>query len=225
MAGSGWSDGFGAWQRLRRWHDRAGESSTDGGAALDALADIGAVRRLLDQTELTAVRAARRQGKAWAEIAVRLGVTRQSAWERWRDVDDERSRTTTGKDAAKDVAEPAHDVLGSLAEAVTDELVGMRGSLAAVPDVVGLGWETARRVLASAQLVAVSADPDGPTLSGAVVLDQKPAAGERRSPGGSVTLWLSRGPGSAGVREPLHPRPTPRSTGGAIDEQTGEPVP
>ena len=27
-------------------------------------------------------------GKSWAEIATHLGVTRQSAWERWRDLDD-----------------------------------------------------------------------------------------------------------------------------------------
>jgi hypothetical protein len=40
-----------------------------------------------------------------------------------------------------------------------------------------------------------------------------------------VRLWLGRGPGDAGVREPLHPRPTPRATGGAIDETTGQAIP
>ena len=51
------------------------------------------MRRLLDQAELAAVRAARGRAKTWAEIATRLGVTRQSAWERWRDLDDEPART------------------------------------------------------------------------------------------------------------------------------------
>ena len=106
---------------------------------------------------------------------------------------------------------------------------GAPRTLVAVPDVIGLEWDTARRVLASARLVAVRADPDGPPLSaltgGQIVLDQKPAAGERAKPGSSVRLWLGRGPGSAGVREPLHPRPTPRATGGAIDEATGRAIP
>ena len=93
-----------------------------------------------------------------------------------------------------------------------------------MPDVVGLEWETARRVLAAARLVAVSADPDGPPPGG-VVVEQKPGAGERVEPRSSVRLWLGRGPGDAGVREPLHPRPTPRATGGAIDETTGQAIP
>ena len=75
MDGLRWSDGFEAWKRLRRWHERG---AVDGDAALDALSDIGALRRLLDQAELSAVRAARGQAKSWAEIATRLGVTRQS---------------------------------------------------------------------------------------------------------------------------------------------------
>jgi hypothetical protein len=43
---------------------------------------------MLDQAESAAVRAAGLHGKPWAEIATQLGVTRQSAWERWRDLDD-----------------------------------------------------------------------------------------------------------------------------------------
>ena len=87
MGGLRWSDGYEAWKRLRRWHERG---TADGDAALDALSDVGALRRLLDEAELAAVRAARGRAKSWAEIATRLGVTRQSAWERWRDLDDVR---------------------------------------------------------------------------------------------------------------------------------------
>ncbi|ONH26576.1 hypothetical protein BL253_24305 [Pseudofrankia asymbiotica] len=64
------------------------ENIDHGEAALGALTDIGTLRRLLDQTELEAVRAARFHRKSWAEIATRLGVSRQSAWERWRDLDE-----------------------------------------------------------------------------------------------------------------------------------------
>jgi hypothetical protein len=210
MDGLRWPEGYEAWKRLRRWHER---STADGDAALDALSDIGVLRRLLDQAELAAVRAARGRAKSWAEIATRLGVTRQSAWERWRDLDETPTRAAAEEAAA--------------AELVTAAL-GSPTTLVVVPDVVGLEWETARRVLISAGLVAVSADPDGPPLSstdGRFVIDQKPAAGERVDPGSSVQLWLGRGPGSAGVREPLHPRPTPRATGGAIDEATGKAIP
>lgn len=94
---------------------------------------------------------------------------------------------------------------------------------------IGLERNTARRVLASAHLVAKNADPDGPPMSvpprgGDVVVDQKPAAGEPRPAGSSVTVRLGRGPGSAGVREPLRPRPSPHSSGGAVEEHTGESV-
>jgi hypothetical protein len=218
MGGSAWSDGYEAWKRLRRWHERG---TADGDAALDALSDIGALRRLLDQAELSAVRAARGRAKSWAEIATRLGVTRQSAWERWRDLDDVRP-------APEEVATG----LWQATEEAATELVAaaLDGPLVVVPDVTGLEWETARRVLASARLVAVSADPDGPPLpaqatDGRIVVEQKPGAGERVEPRSSVRLWLGRGPGDAGVREPLHPRPTPRATGGAIDETTGKAIP
>jgi transposase-like protein len=210
-----WPEGFDAWKRLRGWHER---SSADGGAALEALSDIGVVRRLLDQAELAAVRAARGNAKSWAEIATRLGVTRQSAWERWRDLDDEQAGAPS----------PAQDMLG---DAAAHEITRSRETtLVAVPNVTGLEWETAHRVLDSARLVAVSAEPDGPPIpvlqfNGSVVVDQKPAAGERVKAGSPVTLWFGRGRGSAGVREPLHPHPTPRSTGGAVDEHTGESVP
>src|SRR5437763_14797109 len=82
-----WQEGRRAWERLTAWSQERGHPD-DGDAALTALSDLGSVRRALDQAELVAVRTARRHRKAWAEIATRLGVTRQSAWERWRDLDD-----------------------------------------------------------------------------------------------------------------------------------------
>ncbi|WP_458114598.1 helix-turn-helix domain-containing protein [Arthrobacter sp. R1-13] len=33
------------------------------------------------------MRQARKAGLSWTEIATALGVTRQSAWERWRELD------------------------------------------------------------------------------------------------------------------------------------------
>jgi hypothetical protein len=62
---------------------------------MKALGDIRLVRGLLDQAEMGAVRAARREGRSWAEIATILGVTRQSAWERWRDLADREEPWTT----------------------------------------------------------------------------------------------------------------------------------
>jgi hypothetical protein len=227
MDGLRWSDGFEAWKRLRRWHERG---TVDGDPALDALSDIGALRRLLDQAELSAVRAARGRAKSWAEIATRLGVTRQSAWERWRDLDDTPSPPVRRSLSAEEVAAGLREAAeGAATELMAAALDGSESSVV-VPDVVGLEWDTARRVLASARLVAVSADPDGPPLpalatGGAIVVEQKPGAGEQAELGSSVRLWLGRGPGDAGVREPLHPRPTPRATGGAIDETTGKAVP
>src|SRR6185312_14109099 len=82
--GHAWDEGRQAWNRLCRHPDGPG----DGDRALIALSDIGTVRRALEHAELQAVRIARRHRKSWSEIAVQLGVTRQSAWERWRDVDE-----------------------------------------------------------------------------------------------------------------------------------------
>jgi hypothetical protein len=62
---------------------------------MQALGDIRLVRELLDQAEMGAVRAARAGGRSWAEIAAVLGVTRQSAWERWRDLADREQPWTT----------------------------------------------------------------------------------------------------------------------------------
>ena len=89
--GHAWDEGRQAWNRLCRHPDGPG----DGDRALIALSDIGTVRRALEHAELQAVRIARRHRKSWSEIAVQLGVTRQSAWERWRDVDEHAPADTT----------------------------------------------------------------------------------------------------------------------------------
>ena len=78
--------------RLNGWHNddpRAVPAHPDdGAAALHALVDIHLVRGLLDRAELVAVKTARRHDKSWTDIATMLHMTRQSAWERWHDVDD-----------------------------------------------------------------------------------------------------------------------------------------
>ncbi len=98
-----------------------------------------------------------------------------------------------------------------------------------VPNVVGLPWDDARAMLHRIGLVAVGPDPDGPPLAAwgwpdGIVVDQRPDVGAvvpMRSP---VTVWIERGPGSAGVREPRRPKPAPRATSGMIDEQRDEAV-
>lgn len=87
-----WHDSRRAWMRLNGWHQDGTNSvpghPDDGDSALKALADVRLVRSLIDQAEMVAVRTARRHGKPWAEIATALGVTRQSAWERWHEFDE-----------------------------------------------------------------------------------------------------------------------------------------
>jgi hypothetical protein len=49
---------------------------------------IQQVRQTCDHTELETVKFARKAGLSWTEIASALGVTRQSAWERWHEIDE-----------------------------------------------------------------------------------------------------------------------------------------
>jgi len=189
-----WRDGREAWERLAR-RPRSGEE------ALAALSDIGVVRRLLDQAELEAVRVARRGRKSWAEIATRLGVSRQSAWERWKELDEEPSPPP---------AQPARTHV-------------------VVPNVVGMSWPIAQHRIVEENLHALIADPApmpflGPEAADFHVVEQKPVAGERVASHSEVTVWLYRGPGSASERAPLTPPPDPRARRGAIDEETGESV-
>jgi PASTA domain len=192
---------------MRRTHSPATGKSDEDTEALTALADVGLLRRLLDQAELAAVGIARRHGKSWAEIAVTLGVTRQSAWERWRVLDDD--------EPAEIVDRAAADVL-------------RRRGVVRVPNVIGMSWDDARGALVARRLVAVGPDPDAPPLTAlgwpdAVVTDQSPESGARVPVGSAVTLWVERGGGS-GVREPRRPKPLPRAARGALDESSGEAV-
>ncbi len=217
--GDTWKDGRRAWERLDGWDD--GSPARSGEAALRALADIGTVRRLLDQAELGAVKVARADRKSWAEIATRLGVTRQSAWERWRDLDEPE------QSGSEDVPGTELDLAAS---ALTGRAARRRAKLrkypTVVPDVVGMSWEAARHMLQAKGLVATAIDPDGVPLLGSeqlrdlepggpadgpegVVTDQSPESGAVVETGDTVTLWIGRGGGSAGVREPRRPRPTP----------------
>jgi hypothetical protein len=194
-----WEQAQQAWRRLAAGAKRPSDDH-DG---LASLSDIGAVRRMLDTTEMAAVRAARLHGKSWAEIATHLGVTRQSAWERWRDLDESARREPSESTILDDAA-------GHLLAMGARER--RREAKVRVPNVIGLEWIKARDQLAGIRLVAINAQPDAPTDVGGgwVITDQSPESGAR-VPGGSVVrLWL-RGDGDAGVREPRRPRPTPRT--------------
>jgi hypothetical protein len=208
--GSPWQDGRRAWERLNGWHQegptaRPGHPD-DGDGALAALADVCRVRHLLDQAELVAVKTARRHNKSWAEIATKLGVTRQSAWERWRELDAPPEPAPAGEVPAAVVG--AGD---ALLERVRQR---RRRSTVSVPNVIGMPWEDARETLTGRGLVAAGPDPDGLPLAilarpGSVVTDQSPESGAKVPPGSTITLWLDRGDG--GVREPRRPIPIPRT--------------
>jgi hypothetical protein len=234
-----WQLGRRAWERLDGWHQdgpSARPGHADGGAgALEALADVGFVRHLLDQAELVAVRTARRHGKSWAEIATKLGVTRQSAWERWRELDDAPGASSqAGSQAAS--AEATGLSPGVLESAIEAAAAGMvadasitpaevlertardlrRRSNVRVPNVLGMSWDDARVALVKVSLVGVGPDLDGPPMETTIwadtkVVDQSPESGAKVPAGSTVTLWVRRGGGSAGVREPRRPLPGPQS--------------
>jgi hypothetical protein len=223
---SPWRDGRRAWGRLEAWWPGGPGARSGLGAggdeALEALSDIGLLRRLLDQAELAAVRTSRGHGKSWAEIATRLGVTRQSAWERWRDLDE------TPVDQARKVAMRIRAEAATELSARAQEL--RRRSTVAVPNVIGMTWEAARKTLLETHLVAVGSDPDGPPLAAlgwpdGIVVDQSPESGAVVARGSQVRLWLeSDGGGSAGVREPRRPSPDPKSARAMREEPSDEAV-
>jgi hypothetical protein len=224
-----WQEGQQAWWRLATWYQNTSLAlpgqMDDGDLALAALSDLGLIRRLLEQAEFEAVRAARAQGKPWSEIAVRLGVTRQSAWERWRDVDD------APPPAGRSLREVSPDFRVAAARDVVSAVEARarrRRSSVPVPNVVGMQWDVARKLLLDNGLNAVGPDPDGPPLGAlgwpdGVVTDQSPESGAMVPPGSSVTLWIERGGGS-GVREPRRPKPDPTSNRQMRDEVTDESV-
>jgi hypothetical protein len=203
----GWELAQHAWRRLATRRGRPPEDDDE----LAALSDIGFVRRALDQTELDAVRTARRRGKSWAEIATHLGIARQSAWERWRDLDDSPSQGESQRSAESTTLE---DAGADLVQMHAREQ--RRASTVKVPNVVGLEWSKARDVLAGKGLVAINANPDTPdapampSSQGWIVTDQSPESGARVRVGSLIRLWLN-GDGGAGVREPRRPQPSPLS--------------
>jgi hypothetical protein len=228
-----WRDGRRAWSRLESWGpgDPAARSSheRDGEGALRALSDIGLVRRLLDQAELVAVRTSRRHGKSWAEIATRLGVTRQSAWERWRELDENPTAAAAERESATATVRRVQlEAAAELSEEAAGEL--RRRSTVSVPNVIGMSWDDARHVLLGKHLVAVGSDPDGLPLGAlgwpaGIVVDQSPESGATVPPGSSVRLWLEGGGGGdAGVREPRRPSPDPKSARAMREEPSGEAV-
>jgi hypothetical protein len=201
-----WDEAWRAFERLARW-----DPDADAEGALDALDDLALLRHQLDQAELDAVRAARTSGKSWTEIATRLGVTRQSAWERWRDLDDE----------------PEHGTPASIIGRAAGEL--RRRSRVVVPNVVGMSWEAAGDVLRACSLMPIVRDADRPAPAvsyGAelVVTDQTPESGARVPVGTTVRLWIDRRDGGAGVREPRRPKPAPRTGRAMRDERSDEAV-
>ena len=213
------------WKRLGPWLP-GGDAPDDSDDALRALADVAEVRRALEQAELSAVRTARRHARSWTEIATMLAITRQSAWERWRDLDDTPADTRDARDGGPVATVRA--VAGA-----SGELVGRvrrRRGTVAVPDVVGFTVAEALGILTGSGLDAVSATPeidlldrpDGPRP--AVVIRQYPDPGTRIHAASTVRLWLERGGGEAGVREPRRPAPPPPAARAERDELTGEAV-
>jgi hypothetical protein len=73
------NDEFAAFARrvLRAWARRVAAGD------IDAIADMAAAAHELDDAMRAAVTGLRGKGYSWAEIAARLGVTRQAAWQRW----------------------------------------------------------------------------------------------------------------------------------------------
>lgn len=218
-----WRDGLRAWERLAGWLPGA-SATADPSRALAALADVGVLRHLLDQAELSAVRAARGERKSWSEIATMLGVTRQSAWERWRDLDDATGETTAAPPghSSRVLAAVSADAAGRAASA------SRRRSSVSVPNVIGRTWVDALEVLRAKGLVAVGVGPDAaeagaPEWPASVITDQVPESGAKVAPGAVVRLWYRRG-GGAGVREPRRPKPAPDSALEARPEPSDEAV-
>jgi hypothetical protein len=201
-----------AWKPLREWYEggslRSASGPDPGAGAVEALADICVVRRALDIAEMRAVKTARMHGKSWAEIATRVGVSRQAAWERWRELD--------GPDAGSTASSAEGAAAAELIDSGARER--RRQPTVVVPDVVGLSWDAARDAVLKAWLVPAAPNPDGPPLAAlgwphGVVTDQSPESGARVPKRSPVTLWIGRrdGGGEGGVREPRRPKPDPKS--------------
>jgi transposase-like protein len=216
MVDDPWVEGRRAWSRLSEWiqfeDDARGAHLHGDDGAMRALGDVGQVRRLLDRAEFEAVRTARRQGRSWSEIAVRLGVTRQSAWERWRDVDDDAP------------VEARRDPVGTAATELTVQArERRRRSTVVVPNVIGMSSADARQLLRTNRLLGVDADAPALVADG-VIVDQSPESGARVPAGTEVKLWVRRRGGGSGVREPRRPKPDPLQGHKMLDEVTDRAV-
>jgi hypothetical protein len=169
------------------------------------------------------VRGARRDGRSWTEIATRLGISRQSAWERWRDVDDSPPTPLEPFGSTEAVAA----VMADAASEQISEQAGWRrrrGSVR-VPNVVGLPVTEAVRVVTESGLLPIGPDPDVPdpivmAKPGSVVTDQSPESGAKVAPRSRVRLWISGGDGD-GVREPRNPPPGPQEISISLSASSG----
>ncbi|MDF0531342.1 PASTA domain-containing protein [Tsukamurella sp. 8F] len=208
-----WHEGERVWRRLAG-HPAGPQTSDD---ALGALSDIAALRRVLDQAELAAVRLARRGQTSWTEIATSLGVSRQAAWERWREIDRTPDPERTPDPPGREVADWELDLLDAA------ERRARKYENVAVPDVIGMQWPAARARIVGQDLLPKVVSPAGPEPAADdaawVVTDQSPESGARALNRTPVRVWL-RPDGDAGVREPRRPRPTPRQM-----RETKEPDP
>ncbi len=195
-----WKSGDRAWRRLVA--QAFGTDIDSVATALSALDDVQLLRRLLDRTELAAVRQARTSGSSWAEIAVRVGTTRQAAWERWRELDDAATTPTAAMDAGLTTA--------AIATVRTSGVQARGRGKIKVPRVVGLPAGEARQRLEMIGLRAAGTDPEVDMFSRHfTVTAQYPDSGAPVARGSVVRLWLERGDGGgAGDREPRRPLPT-----------------
>ena len=73
-----------------------GPRGKDKGEVLYTLSSIREIRARINRSELVTVQKARELGMSWTEIATALGVSRQAAWERLREVDEQLKSATSG---------------------------------------------------------------------------------------------------------------------------------
>ena len=155
-------------------------------------------------------------------------MTRQSAWERWRDLDESAQPSTTTTDGPTALEVHAAAAAASL---VQHAATRRRRSNVIVPNLIGLTLDDARGRLLPLGLVAVGPEPDGPPFGQfgwpqGLVTDQAPEAGAKVPRASAVTVWLDTGDGEggAGVREPRRPPNNPRTLRAMRDEPTDEAV-
>ncbi len=85
-----------------------------------------------------------------------------------------------------------------------------------------MSFDDARDMIVRTRLVPANAQPDEAPLSpaewhSAVVVRQYPDPGTKLRAGSQVKLWVERGGGSAGVREPRRPVPPLREASAEVD--------